>query len=658
MFGRHGRIFASLGIFLLLFYACVVNSFAQAGTTAVLSTPDISDFPSVTAYLDVHGPDGEFIHGLTPQQVTVIEDTTSLPVSEIHKTIPGVQFVIAVSPGESFLIRDTEGISRYEYFLSSFLSGSWASRPVDNDDYSLITSGGPQLAHSADPVRVKSLLEAYQPAAENIVPGLEILSSALQVASDPIARPGMERAILFITPPQESDVSIGLQSIIASANQQNIHIFVWALAAADVLESPSVDQLRNLAEQTGGAFWSFAHDETIPDLEALLDPLHYVYLMEYTSQINTPGSHQLSAQVATESGTITSQVQAFDVELQPPAVTLRDLPPIIVRSLPAQTTPGPVNDASALLPESQPVSILVEYPDGYEHNTVSTRLYADGTVVAENTSEPFDKFTWNLQSYTQNGEHSLFAEATDNLGLVGRSRERSVKILTPSTTQGMMAAITQKRPLMIAALVIVSASLLVLGLIVGGHIRPKPHPGQRKLPARNGLHTQPINHHSSTRNPRGVSSSAEQSHQNSTARSASLWARWFDRLALRKQKTVPTAAMAYLSPLDEHDEPTIPAQLEIIEGDISLGSDPHQASLVINDPSIQGVHARIHCDQHVFTISDNQTVAGTWVNYIPSSAQGTVLEHMDIVHLGRIGFRFQLAKPGPLRNITVTPLEN
>ena len=34
--------------------------------------------------------------------------------------------------------------------------------------------------------------------------------------------------------------------------------------------------------------------------------------------------------------------------------------------------------------------------------------------------------------------------------------------------------------------------------------------------------------------------------------------------------------------------------------DISIGSDPHQASLVIVDPSIEGVHARIHHEDKSF----------------------------------------------------------
>jgi predicted component of type VI protein secretion system len=105
------------------------------------------------------------------------------------------------------------------------------------------------------------------------------------------------------------------------------------------------------------------------------------------------------------------------------------------------------------------------------------------------------------------------------------------------------------------------------------------------------------------------------------------------------------------------DEPTIPAPLQITTENISLGSDPHRATLVIVDPSIEGLHARIHRQDKAFLIADAGTVAGTWVNYEQVISQGTLLQHMDIIHLGRIGFRFQLLEPGQPRKVTVTPLE-
>ena len=234
------------------------GAFAENAFSAALSVPDAGDFPHMTAYLDVHDPTGSFVHGLSSGDVTMQENDLQIPITELQEQKPGVQFIIAITPGETFTIRDSQGISRYEYLLQGILAGTWMDQPAGVDDLSLLTRGGPQLVHTTDPKLLQSSLETYKPDDPNAVPNLEVLASALQLALDPTTRPGMERAILFITPPQPEEVSLGLQSIIASALQQNIHIFVWMVASQEVFELPEMEQLRKLAEETRSTFFAFS----------------------------------------------------------------------------------------------------------------------------------------------------------------------------------------------------------------------------------------------------------------------------------------------------------------------------------------------------------------------------------------------------------------
>jgi hypothetical protein len=132
---------------------------------------------------------------------------------------------------------------------------------------------------------------------------------------------------------------------------------------------------------------------------------------------------------------------------------------------------------------------------------------------------------------------------------------------------------------------------------------------------------------------------------------------WKARLPWIKPRQAPVHAFAYLIPLVGFDETTIPAPLQITAEDVSLGTDPLHADLVITDPSIEGVHARIHREGKTFLITDAGSVAGTWVNFKPVSPSGTTLEHADIIHLGQVGFRFNLPEPDRLRKVVVTPLE-
>jgi len=655
----HPRRFLPFSFLLiLLFLAGVQGSKAQTAFTATLTTPDTSDFPHLNAYLDVHDPAGAFVHGLSPQDVTMLENDIQVPVSALQEQKPGVQFVIAITPGETFTIRDTEGVSRYEYLLQGLLAGTWINQPSGSDDFSLLTLGGPQITHSSDPAALQSSLEEYLPDENQTIPSLEVLASALQVASDPTSQPGMERAVLFITPPQASEVSLGLQSIISSARQQNIHIFVWMIGSQEVFDLPEADLLRNLADQTGGNYFAFSHDEPVPDLESFLESLRYIYHLGYDSQITAAGSQQVAAQVTVGSEQITTQPQPFELDLQAPVPMLLAPPVEIVRSFHNGSTPGITGVEADLLPSEQEIKIQVTFPDGYDRSLTRTRFYVDGALISENTSPPFDRFGWDLRPYTQDSVHTLSIEAVDNLGITGNSGETSVKIIVPTTTQGLMVAVSQKRPLLVGVVVFISASILVLVLILGGRIRPKPHPGQVRLSADPFEKTRPVGYRERMRQRRDpVTQPVKIASVPPALQSRSRSNRWSEWLPWLKHKEEPIPALAYLLPLTGTDETTLPAPLRIIADDTTLGRDARQANLVIADPSIEGLHARIHHEGKSFLITDNGSVAGTWVNYNQIPSMGTQLEHADIIHLGQIGFRFNLAEPSQVRRVVVTPLE-
>ena len=656
MSGHAWRVFPIAFILCAIFIATAGNSAAQSGYTLTLTSPDTSDFPHITAFLDVHDPQGGFVHGLTAQDVNVLENGVQTTASELDDLKPGVQFVIAISPGSSFTIRDSMGVSRYDYFLNGLLAGNWISQPSGVDDFSLLTLNGPQITHSASPVSLLASLRSYSPDDSNVTPNLEVLSSAMQVASDPPPRPGMERAILFITPPLGSEVSIGLQSIIASATQQHVRIFVWLIAAPEVFNLPEIDQLRNLAEQTQGAFFTFAHDETVPDLETLIEPLRHIYKLRYDSKINTAGMQELSAQATIGTQVITSTAQSFQLDLQSPAPIILDPPVEIARKYATQTITSTAEASVELLPAEQVLSIQVAYPDGHERAITLARLYVDDAVVAENSNPPFTRFIWDLQPYTQEGMHKLSVEVTDILGLVGKSADLPVKITVPSNTQGVIISVSQKQPLIIGATVIVSASILVLVLILGGRIRPKAHPGQVLQPAGMSEKNHPVSHREQIRQRGDPVTQPVLINYPPTSRVKAIINHWKMLILSKNRKSAPKrVALAYLIPLVGFDDPTIPTSLQITADEALLGSDPRQANLVIIDPSIDAVHARIHYSGNTFKISDSTPVAGTWVNFEPIPTDGQYLEDMDIIHLGRIGFRFKLPTSLHQRKIIVVP---
>jgi len=53
---------------------------------------------------------------------------------------------------------------------------------------------------------------------------------------------------------------------------------------------------------------------------------------------------------------------------------------------------------------------------------------------------------------------------------------------------------------------------------------------------------------------------------------------------------------------------------------------------------------------------DEGSIAGTWVNYTPVSRNGADLEHGDMIHIGRTGFRFTIRQPKTVRRPVITLL--
>jgi len=117
---------------------------------------------------------------------------------------------------------------------------SWDPSPAASggDDFSLLTSDGLEILHTSRPQEILDALRTYQPEARNAIPNLEVLSLAIDIAGEETPRPGMGRAVLFITPPQVADISAGLQSLAGIANQEGIHLSTWLVTSYEYFIQP------------------------------------------------------------------------------------------------------------------------------------------------------------------------------------------------------------------------------------------------------------------------------------------------------------------------------------------------------------------------------------------------------------------------------------
>jgi hypothetical protein len=129
---------------------------------------------------------------------------------------------------------------------------------------------------------------------------------------------------------------------------------------------------------------------------------------------------------------------------------------------------------------------------------------------------------------------------------------------------------------------------------------------------------------------------------------------WVNRLHWPHRQLAPEAS-AYLVYYSDSDKaPNLPP-IPITADELTFGRDISLATEVLDDASVEALHARLlHEEDGSFRIIDEGSVAGTWVNYSQVSREGTILEHGDLVHIGRVSFRFTERKPRRLLKPVIT----
>lgn len=622
MYGMLRHIFWLLALSLI--FTTPVN--AQTANDARLFSPNTGTFPKIGIYLDAHDTHGGFMHGIHLDDVQVFEDDRQIKISEFKEIRPGVQIVIALNPGRSFLVRNSKGLSRYDIIASSITSWAMSRTGSTLDDMSLIVPDSPGRTHLVDPLDLAQATSAYIVNDKTISPNLDLVSDAIDLANDPPPRAGMERVILLFTSPLENNQSQGIQDLVTRAAQNQIRIFIWLVGAPDSFNEKNIAGLESLATQTGGAFIPYTADEMISNLEDYLDPLRSVYYLEYQSLIRKTGTHQLLAQFQYNGEQITTPLLNFEIEISPPKPAFVFPPTAISRTEPTEKNPNHRNEIQAkeYLPKEVSLQILVEFPDSRPRSLVRSTLYIDQVVAAENLKAPFDQFIWDISKYTETGQHVMRVEVEDSLGLIGSSIETPVDVLLPTPHFSLAAKLSPHLPWIASLVAAGSGLLLAFILLVNGKIHPNSHGWLKDFRKTNR-----------NRNKEMIKPPAADSFGIGGRKKAN-WTEFF-------QKSPPLApqALAYLIPVENGETTQNLAPIPITQGVYIVGRDSLLPSLTKGNPTIEPEHARItrRKDQN-FYINDMGTRAGTWVNYTPITGEGVLIEHGDLIHFGSIAVQF------------------
>jgi hypothetical protein len=414
--------------------------------------------------------------------------------------------------------------------------------------------------------------------------------------------------VLYVTGIPTADALPALQNLTQRAVASYIRVHVWIVAPQDSFSTSGATALKDLAIQTGGQVLLFSGEEPLTSPEMYLAPLRHAYRLTYSSGILTSGEHTLTAQVSLNGEMVTSAALPFELDVQPPNPILVAPPEQIVRTAPDErTTP-----VSSFLPTQQPISIIIEFPDGRKRPLARTALYVDGVLANENTAEPFDQFTWDLSGYMVSGQHILTVEAEDTLGLSKVSLGVPVLVTVIRPQVGLLPWLSRN------SLWVALGAILFAGAVLSVILTRSWVKRRRLVPAGRGSRRDPLT--------QSVQTGGK-------------------KRGLRLPWSRPVKpSEAYLVRLKDDGQPVTAPAIPITTPEIIFGSDPIQATRILDDPSVSPLHARLKQEHGEYILSDEKSTAGTWINYEQLTTPRR-LQHGDVLHIGRLSYRFMLRKP-------------
>jgi len=607
-----------------LFFGLTSGINAQSGASLSLRSLQTEQFPLVSGFVDARSNGSVLIDDLQAEDLFVFEDGNAHPLDNLRLVETGWRVAVAINPGEGFAIRDIEGNSRYQLASAALLA--WAQNMVNDEDSSLsliaptgVLSGYAQAEDWLD------ALNSFVPDFSTVRPDLQALRSALVVANQPGPEEGVASAIWLITGAPAPEELGSLQELGIQASQQNIPINIWLVDSNALFESEEALALQSLALASGGSYFAFSGEEEFPNPENYFSSLGSVYTFQYSSQIRTAGPHEVSLSLESDEFSLRSQALSFDLDLASPSPTLLNPPSQILRA-PLE------EDPETLAPFSQPIEIIFEFPDNYEREIVRSSLYVNEERVAENRSSPFTRFSWDLSEYIGSQQVVLRVEVEDELGLIGSTADSAVDISVTAVEGGLLSTISRNLPQVGGIAALLAAGAVFVIFILSGRISPRSLL-RREKPSPEPVGTDPL-----LDSPLPFEDMARP-----PAEPEALEKRIEDRASIVAAATGLEAA--YLQPISQDED--LPAKdLIVLAGhEFLIGSDKEKTYFHIEDSSVQALHASIRrLEDGGFELADLDSEAGTWLNYAPITKQGAKIHDGDLIHIGRVPFRFQLQK--------------
>ncbi len=604
----------SLFIICLILVYTASPVWAQASKEVSLSAPDLGNYPDITFYIDVNDRNSKSITDLTADQITLKENGVQQELLDFQVLSPGIQLVTAFNISNPFAIQDINGVSRFDYIKSSLLN--WAAQPQGSapDNISIVSNDGLEHSHLTEKNQMISILEGYQPDIRETESNFNVLAQAISIASDPVNQPGMKRIVLLYTSQPTSEDFAAIDSLVSQAVDNQVMVYTILISSPAFFTTTGATRLQNLSTDTGGLFLPFSGDEPLADLGQLLEPLRSTYLINYRSQIVTPGIHTLEVTVDSTLSPVIGN-REFTLDVQPPNPIFISPPRTIIREMPEEDPPE--GTSKTYQPESISLNIFLEFPDNHPRDLEELIFRVDGEIVDRKTSPPYDQFSWDLTSYELSATHYLSLEAIDVLGLSRLSVETPIEIKVNIPPPDLTSIIGANAPDLAGLAVILLAGLALFIFISQGRIQPGVTNIFQTISLKWVLLT----------------------------KSRPLIRKILPTKSTDPQESSPLATSSYrLIAINDVSQLLFPEPVRVYEKEFKIGNSATDPGIQIQHPSVIKEHAMITClENDKFQITDLGSTAGTWINYQQIlSGKPQFLKDGDIIHIGEAVFRFQV----------------
>ena len=578
---------------------------AREQVTLRVTAVDAAGFPTVRVRVLAAGP------GSAPpadvSRLLLRENGVPIADTTLTRAPVGANVVLVIDANNDFLAADdASGITRLDKVAQSIGHLAESLSPDGLDHVSIIAPDPTRQAFvylaqdATQPAELNAALAAYDPAPPadaplRATPLQEMLAAAIDhLAATP---DGRFQAVLLYTDGARLDRQLDAVAIVQAAQAAGLPLFVAILGA-----EASPEELANAARLTGPTNGQTVH---MPTPEAA-DPLYALFAAQseqtelvYRSALRESGPQQVAVSLGNVQATA-----SFDLTLAAPQVVMEVAQTTVRRVGSAPDTP-----LGLLQPAVMPLAARLVWPATQTRQLTEVTFLVDGVaqpLAAMPTADAGGRLSlaWDI-SERDAGSYELSLAVTDELGFQATAEPVSViiEVARPSPPTPTTAPTAAPAPAQAAA---GQLSWLLPGAILalaGGTLLWAMRRARRPAVAPPPPATPP---------------------------------------------PPPAPPAGHVPILEWRSAAGAAEQIELLAGNVTLGRDAGAVDIVLDDPSVSRLHARIRRRDDAYWLYDEGSIMGTFLNHERLGLAPQPLRHGDTVDIGHVTltFRLELARPG------------